>query len=305
MKLLTTTALALFVATPVLADWREDYQVVRFGILSGENEADRIARNQPLADYLSRELGVEVEIFTAGNYDGVIQAMAADQIEIARFGSSSYAAAYTATNGGVTPFLSVVKADGNTGYTSIVVARCDSGIESLDDAAGKVHAFADPDSTSGFAVPFFNMKTRLDIEPESYFAATPFSGSHEAGVQGVVNGTFDTASTYQNSEIDGIPQRMVAKGMIDAGEVCTVWKSPEITVGPWTARSNLPPEMIEDIKTAILEMPEKDLNAFHQHTSFDPDDANPDVGYFEVDHSRYEWIVDMREWIRNERRSGS
>ncbi len=41
-------------------------------------------RNEPLRIYLEDTLGVQVEIFTAGNYDGVIQAIAADQIEIAR-----------------------------------------------------------------------------------------------------------------------------------------------------------------------------------------------------------------------------
>lgn len=73
MKLLTTTAMAFLTATSAFAqDWKEDYQVIKFGILSGENEKDRIARYTPFEEYLERELGVEVEIFTAGNYDGVI-----------------------------------------------------------------------------------------------------------------------------------------------------------------------------------------------------------------------------------------
>ena len=304
MKLPTTAALAALVAVPAFAadDWKQDYQIIKFGILSGENEQDRIARNEPLRLYLENELGVSVEIFTAGNYDGVIQAMAADQIEIARLGSSAYAAAYTATDGGVVPFLSVVKKDGNTGYRSIVVTRCDSGIKSLEDAEGKVHAFADPDSTSGYAVPYFNMKEKLGIDPASYFQAVPFSGSHEAGVTGVVNGTFDTASTYQNSDVDGIPQRMVSKGMIDDGLVCTVWESPEITVGPWTARSNIPQEMIDDIEAALMAFPEKDPEGFKAHSSFDPADPNPDVGFFKVDHERYQWIVEMRQWLKDQRR---
>jgi phosphonate transport system substrate-binding protein len=301
MRLVTAAALAAL-ATPALADWREDYQTLRFGILSGENEADRVERNEGLRDYLSETLGVEVEIFTAASYDGVIQALAADQIEIARLGSSAYAAAYTATDGGVVPFLSTRKADGNTGYRSIVVTRCDSGIESLADAEGRVHAFADPDSTSGYAVPYFNFVEAEGFTPEAFFASTPFSGSHEAGVQGVVNGAFDTASTYQNNEVDGIPQRMVSKGMIEAGEVCTIWESPEITSGPWTARADLPETMVEDIEQALLAFPEADIEAFRAHTSWDPADENPDVGFFEVDHSRYEWIVEMRACLREQRR---
>ncbi|MGC9369989.1 MAG: phosphate/phosphite/phosphonate ABC transporter substrate-binding protein [Paracoccaceae bacterium] len=303
MRFLATTALAALVAMPALAEgWKDDYQVVKFGILSGENEKDRLQRNEPLRAFLEKELGVKVEIFTAGNYDGVIQAVAADQIEVARFGSSSYAAVYTATDGGVVPTLTSIKKDGNTGYHSIVVTRCDSGIKSLDDAKGKVHAFADPDSTSGYAVPYFNMKERLGIDPASYFAAIPFSGSHEAGVQGVANGTFDTASTYQNNDVDGIPQRMVSKGMLEDGVICTIWESPEITSGPWTFRNNLPAEMIEEITAAIEEFPTADPEGWKLYSSFDPADENPDVGFTRVDHDRYQWIVDMRAWLKEQRR---
>ena len=82
MRLMLTTALVALTATAAVAgDWKQDYQVLKFGILSGENEKDRIARYTPFEKYLEAELGVEVEIFTAGNYDGVIQAIAADQIE--------------------------------------------------------------------------------------------------------------------------------------------------------------------------------------------------------------------------------
>ena len=284
MRLFTTTAILAAIAMPAFAGWKDDYQTVRFGILSGENEQDRISRNEGLRDYLAKTLGVDVEIFTAGNYDGVVQALAAGQIEIAAFGSSSYAAAYTATDGAVVPFLTSIKKDGNTGYRSIIVTRCDSGIKTLADAKGKVMAFADPDSTSGYAVPYYNLVEVEGIDPESYFSAVPFSGSHEAGVQGVVNGAFDVAATYQNNDVDGIPQRMVSKGMIDADTVCTIWESPEITSGPWTARADLPADMIEDVKQALLAFPTADVEAFRSTTSYDPADENPDVGYVEVDH---------------------
>ncbi|WP_316859539.1 phosphonate ABC transporter substrate-binding protein [uncultured Cohaesibacter sp.] len=299
------TLAALMAASPALAaDWKKDYQVVKIGVLSGENEKDRLARNEPLREHLEKTLGVKVEIFTAGNYDGVIQAIAANQIEAARFGSSSYAAAYTQTNGGVVPTLTTIKKNGNTGYHSIVVTRCDSGIKSLADAKGKVHAFADPDSTSGYAVPYFNFITKEGFKPEEYFAATPFGGSHEADVTGVVNGTFDTASTYQNNDVDGVYQRMVTKGMIDAGVVCKIWESPEITSGPLAFRTNLPAEMIEEITQAFENFPETDPEGYKLYSSFDPKDANPAVGFSRVDTERYQWIVEMRDWIKKQRRGG-
>ena len=303
MRFITATALSALIAAPALAEgWKDDYQVLKFGILSSENEKDRLMRNEPLRAYLAKELGVEVEIFTAGNYDGVIQAIAADQIEIARFGSSSYAAAYTATDGGVIPTLTTQKKDGSTGYYSVVVTRCDSGIKTLEDARGKVHAFADPDSTSGYAVPYFNMVEREGFKPEEFFGTVTFSGSHEAGVTGVVNGTFDTAATYQNNDADGVYQRMERKGMIEEGEVCKIWESPEITAGPWTFRKNLPEQLIDDVTAAIESFPVADPEGYKLYSSFTEDDPNPDTGFTRVDKDRYQWIVDMRGWIKKQRR---
>ncbi|MEM9427390.1 MAG: phosphonate ABC transporter substrate-binding protein [Pseudomonadota bacterium] len=282
MRFLTATALIALTATGAFAaDWKEDYQVLKFGILSGENEKDRIARYTPFEEYLERELGVEVEIFTAGNYDGVIQAMAADQIEFAFLGSSSYAAAYTATEGGVEPLLSRLQNDGSTGYFSIIVTRCDSGLNDLASLEGKVLAFADPDSTSGYAVPYFNLAKEVD--PKTYFSAIPFSGAHEAGVIGVVNGTFDAAATYMTNETNGIIPRMVTKGMIDEGVACPIWQSPEITSGPFTARANLPEGLKQDMKQAVMDIVEKDNAAFVEMTG-GADSTQKD--WIEVDHSR-------------------
>lgn len=303
MRFITVTALATLIAAPAFAEgWKEDYQTVNIGFLSGENEQDRLTRTAPLKNYLERTLGVKIEIFLAGSYDGVIQAMAADQIEFAFYGSSSYAAAYTATDGNIIPLLTSQNKDGSTGYYSIITTRCDSGLTSLADLEGKVLAFADPDSTSGYAVPYFNLVEREDLDPTTYFAAVPFSGSHEAGVQGVVNGTFDAAATWQDTALSGVYQRMELKGMIEPGQVCVIWQSPEITSGPLTARANLPAEMIEEITAAVEAFPSADPEGWNFYTSYDPEDDNPTVGYVRVDHDRYQWIIDMRAWLRAQRR---
>jgi phosphonate transport system substrate-binding protein len=300
---MTTTAFALLAALPAAAqDWKTDYAVVKFGILSGENEQDRIQRYTPLEEYLQETLGIEVEIFTAGNYDGVIQALAAGQIEFAFLGSSAYAAAYTATDGNVIPLLTTQNKSGRTGYFSTIVTRCDSGIASIEDLAGKTLAFADPDSTSGYAVPYYNL-VQEGYEPTTYFAAIPFSGSHEAGVAGVANGTFDAAATYEDTELNGIYQNMEKKGMIDADVVCKIWTSPEITSGPLTARADLPEGLITAMTDAVEAFPAANPEGFALVTGFDPADEDPTVGYYRVDHERYQWIVDMREWLRQQRRS--
>ena len=300
MRLIATAALALLVAAPALAqDWKADYKTVKFGILSGENEQDRLARYKGFEEYMEKTLGVDLEIFTAGNYDGVVQALAADQIEFAYLGSSAYAAAYTASEGKVQPLLASESQNGATGYYSIVAVRCDSGYKSIDDLKGKVLAFADPDSTSGYAVPLYNL-VQQGYDVESFFAGVPFSGSHEAGVQGVVNGQFDAAATYQDNETSGVYQLMVTKGMIKEGEVCAIWQSPEITNGPITTRNNLPQPMIDEVKAALLALPTAAPEVYKEMTG---GETSTDKGYIEVNHERYQWIIDMRAWIKANRKS--
>lgn len=300
MRFLATTALALLAGMPAFAqDWKADYKIVRFGILSGENEKDRVARYTPFEKYLEQKLGVDVEIFTAGNYDGVVQALAAGQIEFAFLGSSAYAAAWTASEGKVIPLLAAQEQDGSTGYFSVITVRCDSGYKTLDDLKGKVLAFADPDSTSGYAVPNYNL-AQQGYDPTTFFSAIPFSGSHEAGVQGVVNKQFDAAATYITNEASGIPQRMVEKGMIPAGEICWIWESPEITNGPFTASSTLPQGLVDDMKAVVMATPTESPEVFQVISG---GEKATKKGYIEVDHARYQWIVDMRGWLKAQRKS--
>lgn len=299
MRFIAMTALGLMAAMPAMAqDWKADYKTVKFGILSGENEQDRLARFKGFEEYMEKTLSVDLEIFTAGNYDGVVQALAADQIEFAFLGSSAYAAAYTASEGGVQPILATESQNGATGYFSIVTVRCDSGYKSIDDLEGKVLAFADPDSTSGYAVPLYNL-AQQGYEPETFFSGVPFAGSHEAGVQGVVNKQFDAAATYQDNETSGVYQLMASKGMIKEGEICVIWQSPEITNGPITTRNNLPQPMIDEVKAALLALPAAAPEVYKEMTG---GETSTDKGYIEVNHERYQWILDMRAWIKANRK---
>ncbi len=299
--MLAAVTAALALSSQAHADgWKDKYKTIRLGVLSGENEKDRIARRVGFQQYLEKELGVKVEIFTAGNYDGVIQALASDQIEFAFLGSSAYAAAYTETNGGVEPLLAGEEQDGSTGYYSVITVRCDSGYKSVEDLKGKVLAFADPDSTSGYAVPYYNL-VKQGYDPKTFFSAIPFSGAHETGVMAVANKQFDAAATYVNNDISGIPQRMESKGMIPKGEICRIWQSPEITNGPFTTRTNLPADMIADVKAVVKATPEKAPEAFKEMSG---GDNSTSKGYVDVDHQRYQWIVDMRDWLKKQRRNG-
>lgn len=92
--------------------------------------------------------------------------------------------------------------------------------------------------------------------------------------------------------------------MIEPGVVCAIWESPEITSGPWTFRKNLPADLIEEVTAAIESFPSADPVGYAEYESIDPADENPANGFVRVDHERYEWIIDMRAWLKEQRRNG-
>ena len=66
----------------------------RIGILGGENTQDRLARYDKFQQLLSQHLGMPVKLFPAADYAGVMQGIAAGQLEAAEFGASGFAGAW-------------------------------------------------------------------------------------------------------------------------------------------------------------------------------------------------------------------
>lgn len=256
-------AAAAILARPALAqaDWRQQFRELRLGISSAENERDAIARQQPFQDYIQRTLGVPLRVFRATDYAGVVEAMRANQIEFARIGPANYALARRVMGDRVIPFGRDRDNEGETGYYSVAFVKADSPFRRIEDLRGRSFAFADPNSTSGFAFPSYFLR-RAGFDPASFFGRTGFSGSHEQSVIAVLNGTYDGAATFWSNERRGNIQRMEEKGMIAAGSTRIIWTSPIIPNSPWVMRADLPEGLRNDWRDAVFAMPERDPAAF-------------------------------------------
>jgi len=279
------------------ADWQSQFKTVNFGVVTSENEADRIIRYKPVVAYLEKELGVKVEFRVATDYAGIIEGVKAGKIEVAYFGPASYAQAWIVTNGQVEQLLGQKDLQGNTGYYSVLVVKADSDYQSIEDVKGKKLAFADPNSTSGHQAPRFFM-TEAGIDVDSYFGSNSFSGSHENSVIALLNGTFDVAATWYNSDERSNFTRMMDKGMIPKDSVRVIWKSPKLPSSPIAVPTRLPAEMKNAIQDAFMHMKDRDPVAWSSMT----DDKSS--GYEVMTHADYEPIVRMiQSNLRNRRGS--
>ena len=97
--------------------WRGKFLRLNFGVVSSENEADRIARYQTFVAYMEGRLGVPLKMHQATDYAGTIEALKARKLEFARFGAASYAQAWLTTGGKVEPIVVEADSDGSVSYT--------------------------------------------------------------------------------------------------------------------------------------------------------------------------------------------
>jgi phosphonate transport system substrate-binding protein len=171
----------------------------RIGILGGESTQDRLARYDEFQKLLEAHLKMPVKLFPAADYAGVMQGIAAGQLEAAEFGASGFAGAWLDCKC-IQPVVVPQEKDGSAYYYSVMVARADSGIKSLTDMKGHSLAWADPNSTSGYLIPSATLKTKgIDLTDGTYFTKTGFSGGHEQGVVAVLNKQYDAAVTWTSA----------------------------------------------------------------------------------------------------------
>lgn len=293
IRTLLLASVALTMTTSVFA---QD-NVLRIGLLGGENEADRLRDNQCLVDLMKSELGFsDVQLFPAADYNGVIQGLLGGTLDYAELGASAYAAIYLQDPEAVEPILTTEQTDGATGYYSIMLARKDSGIATLDDMKGKKLGFADPDSTSGYLVPVVALPNDVKMPVEEYFSETGFGGGHENLVLAVLDGQFDAGVTwgsgvgeFSEGYSSGNIRSMVDKGMLDMEDVVELWKSPLIPNGPIVLRSSLDQETKDKIETFLKALPETNYECFRAAQAGDYN------GYVEVDASFYDAIIAARK----------
>ena len=220
------------------ADWPDK---IKLGAVPTENAMSLSTKLEPLVNYLEDELGVEVEIFHATDYRGVIEALRFGKIDIAKLGPKSYIEAKD-NYGKVEPIVKFISNTGSPGYRSCLIASTGTGIYSPEDAKGAEFAFNDPNSTSGYLVPMTLFLQKMKVKPKEYFSKVTFSGSHEASIIAVANSNVEVASTNLNAI-----KRAENDGQIEDEDLNVIWVSDLIPNDPFVVRSELP----DSFKTAL------------------------------------------------------
>jgi len=308
-RTLVGLALAVFV-TPGLGrpaaaqDWRGSIKQFRIGILGGENTQDRLKSYDGFQKLLEAKLGVPVKLFPSADYAGVMQGIAAGQLEAAEFGASGFAGTWLDCKC-VEPVIVPQEKDGSTYYYSVMVTRKDSGITSIEQMRGHSLAWADPNSTSGYLIPSATLKTHgVDLADGKYFSRTGFAGGHEQGVVAMLNKQYDACVTWTSGQGEmsegytrGNLRSMVDRGMLKMSDVNIIWQSGKIPNGPWAMRSALPANLKQEFADFMLDLPKSHRDVY------DLVEAGAGVGYVPATMDLYKDIIELREAERRGNRS--
>jgi phosphonate transport system substrate-binding protein len=232
---------------------KPEVKVLRVGAIPAEDAQKTRENYKPLTSYLEKKTGMQVELFVATDYSGVIEAMRSGKLDVAIFGPFSYVLA--ADKAGAEAFAVEIRKGTGTFYHSLVVTHPESGINKLEEIKGRTYAFVDPASTSGNLIPRAFYKQN-NIDPDKDFKSLVYAGGHDSVGLSIKNRKVDAGSmddvTFNN---------MKEKGLLTDKDIKIVFKSEPIPGSPWAWRKDLPANLKEIIKQAYMNMAKEDPNA--------------------------------------------
>jgi phosphonate transport system substrate-binding protein len=257
-------ALALSQGT-ALAQWQEQYPVLRIGMVTGVDPAATRARAAPLAAYLEQRLGVDIEILLTNDYQALISGQLTDRFHATFLTASAFASANDICSNCLEAAAVPTNIDGELGFYSVLIARPQGAIDDPTDLPGARLAVSAEDSVTGRLLPLslfaedgIDVAT-IDIRETSSPAAAIelllADGADAALAWSSLAG--DEAAGYTR----GALRQLVDAGRLTMEEIAIVWSSQLIPHGPLAIAADLPDELKADVTAAMIEMANTDPDA--------------------------------------------
>lgn len=221
-----------------------DPGTLRLAIIPQMMDQATFGRYDVLIEALTNELERDAVLIPAGSYGAVVEGMIDGSVDLAELGPGSYALARD-RGANITAFASLHRqadATGPSSYTSVLIARRDAGIRSLEQLRGSVVSLVDPASTSGGIVPRAALLRITGLPLETWFGRASFAGSHDAAIDAVVKGRVD-AAFVSGSRVEEAKRA----GRLEPDTLHVVWRSDPIPYDPFVYQAAL----CQPVKDAI------------------------------------------------------
>jgi phosphonate transport system substrate-binding protein len=251
------------------------------GIIPAEVKVKEEQRSK-LKSYLEKETGLKIQINDYPDYNGVVEALNYNKLNMAFLGPLTYVIAHH-KSGAKAIVAKTTK--GKPYYYSYILTHKDAPYNTLDDLLAdksKVSfAFGDPNSTSGSLIPGMELKKRgvYRGKEDSDFQKVIFTGAHDV-----------TALSIQNKQVtagaidSAIFEKLIEKGTVKEDSFKKIWQSDKLFQYPFAVNKDTDQATIEKLQNAFVNMKDKDLL-----------DAFSADGWVKAEHKDYEAIEKAAE----------
>lgn len=195
-------------------------------------------------NHLKQVTGKDVQFFPVQSNAAQIEAMRAGRLHVAGFNTGGNPLAVACA--GFRPFAMMASKDGAFGYEMEIITYPGSGIGKVGDIKGKKLAFTSETSNSGYKAPSAILKSEFGLSAGTDFEPV-FSGKHDNSILGVANKDYPAAAVANS-----VLKRMIARGVVQADQVVSIYKSQTFPTTGYGVVYNLKPELQEKIKDAFF-----------------------------------------------------
>lgn len=205
---------------------------------------DQLEFLKQLRVYLSERLEAPVRFVQRGSYREVVELIRGGKIDFAWLCGFPYVRFRKDMR-----LLAVPLYYGNPLYQSyFIVPATDTRTMSLRDLRGKIFAYSDPDSNSGYLYPQYQL-LRAGEDPSAFFSRSFFTWGHRKVIEAVGVGL------AQGGAVDGYVWDTLGAAHPElTAATRIVSRSPELGYPPFVARGNIPEDSFRKMQSVLLSM---------------------------------------------------
>jgi len=204
----------------------------------------------PLIAYLAKHLGRPAQLVQRATYAETNELLRTGQVDLAFVCTGAYVQGHKEFG---MELLVVPEIRGKTTYQSYIIVPGNSAAQTLDDLRGRVFAYTDPMSLSGYLVPLFALISQGKGTADTYFGRTLFTYSHENSIKAVSEGWVDGAA------VDSLVyDAVVARNPNYSKATRIIWRSEPYGAPPAVVAPGLDDAVKEQLRLLLLQMDQSD-----------------------------------------------
>jgi phosphate/phosphite/phosphonate ABC transporter binding protein len=200
-----------------------------------------------LASYLAARIGRDVEIVRRRTYAELNELLRNGNALAGIVCTGAYAIGHDQWG---LQAMALPEVEGQLTYRSYLITRREPGIQTLEDLQGRVFAFSDPLSNSGFRYVAAEL-LRRGTSPDEFFSRFFFTYSHDNTIEAVRDGIADAGS------IDSLVwDYLVRTDPRITSDLRVIGRSEEFPINPVVVSPHASPELTRTLTNVFLTMAE-------------------------------------------------